>query len=69
MFMLVQGIKAGVYSVKCKTLRVISGKKKFVFPVRWPTLIFGPTLNFFMALLGENYLNTLGLPSNVVFDV
>ena len=28
-----------------------------------------PTLNFFMALLVENYLNTLFLPSNVVFVV
>ena len=28
-----------------------------------------PTLNFFMALLVKNYLDTLFLPSNVVFDV
>ena len=28
-----------------------------------------PILNFFMALLVENYLNTLFLPSNVIFDV
>ena len=46
------------------------GKKKIcVFTVRGPSLIFGPTLNFFMALLVENYLKTLFLPSNVVFDV
>ena len=32
------------------------------------TEIFGPD-TFFMALLGESYLNTLFLPSNVVFDV
>ena len=44
-------------------------KKKCVFTVRRPSLIFGPALNFFMALLVENYLNTLFLPSNVVFDV
>ena len=37
--------------------------------VRRPTLIFGLTLNIFMALLVENYLNTPFLPSNVVFDV
>ena len=47
-----------------------SQKKKIcVFTVRRPTLIFGPTLNFFMALLVENYLKALFLPSNVVFDV
>ena len=28
-----------------------------------------PTLNFFMTLLIENYLNTQFLPSNVVSDV
>ena len=28
---------------------------------------FLPTLNFYMALLVENYLNTLFLPSNIVF--
>ena len=40
-----------------------------VRPVCQPTLILAPTLNFFMALFVENYLNTLFLPSNVVFDV
>ena len=30
---------------------------------------FAPTLNIFMALLVENYLTALFLPSNVVFDV
>ena len=46
------------------------GQKKIcVFTVRRLTLIFAPTLNFFMALLVENYLNTLFLPSSVVFDV
>ena len=46
-------------------------KKICVFTVRQPSLIFGPTLNFFIALLElvENYLNTLFLPSNVVFHV
>ena len=43
-------------------------QKKCVFTVCRLTLIFGPALNFFMALLVENYLNTLFLPSNVVFD-
>ena len=43
--------------------------KKSVFMVRRLTLTFGPTVNFFMALLVENYLNTLFLPSNVVFYV
>ena len=28
-----------------------------------------PTLNIFMALLVKNYLNTLFLHANVVFDV
>ena len=37
--------------------------------VRRPTLIFGPDPKLFMALLVENYLNALFLPSNVVFDV
>ena len=40
-------------------------KKKCMFTVCWMTLIFGTTLNFFMALSVENYLNTLFLPSNV----
>ena len=43
--------------------------KKCVFPLIQPTLSFGPTLNFFMAVLVENYLNVLFLPSNVVFYV
>ena len=30
---------------------------------------FGPTLNFFMALLVENYSNTLFLSYNVVFFI
>ena len=52
-------------------IRLNKAKKKIcVFTVRRPTLIFGsPTLNFFMALLVENDLNTIFLPSNVVFDV
>ena len=33
------------------------------------TEFLAPTLNFFMALLIENYFNTLFLPSNVVFSV
>ena len=40
-----------------------------VFTVCRATLIFGPTLNFFITLLVENYLNTIFLPFNVVFDV
>ena len=50
--------------------KIIRPKKKIcVFTVRRPSLFFGPTLNFFMALLVENYLNTLFLHSNVVFVV
>ena len=47
------------------------GKKICVFyTVRRLTLIFCPDPElFFMALSVENYLNTLFLPSNVVFDV
>ena len=40
-----------------------------VFTVRRPTLTFGPDPKLFMALLVENHLNILILPSNVVFDV
>ena len=44
-------------------------KKMFVFTVRRPILIFVPDPKHFMALLVENCLDTLFLPSNVVFDV
>ena len=44
-------------------------KKKNMCVYGPPTVpnFLAPTLNFFMALLVENYLNTLFLPSNVVF--
>ena len=38
-----------------------------MFPVRRPTLIFGPDLKiFYGTYIGENYLDTLFLPLNVV---
>ena len=37
--------------------------------VRPPTLIFGNDPKLFMTLLVENCLNTIFLPSNVVYDV
>ena len=40
-----------------------------VFTVSRSTLIFCSDPKLFMALLVENYLNTLFLPSNVVLDV
>ena len=68
---------------KCKKLETFSwtqvlsqegilqlGKKKIcVFTVLRPSLIFGPDPKLFIALSVENYLNTLFLPSNVVFHV
>ena len=51
-------------------LKNLLGKKKIrVFTVRRPTLLFGFDPEFFMALVVENYLNTLFLPSIEVFDV
>ena len=52
---------------KCMNTLWLGKKKKLrVFTVRRPTLIFGPDPK--LILLVDNYLNTLFLPPNVVFD-
>ena len=63
-------LKRRKYSKQPTNQRWIRPKKKYVclrFADR--PYFLAPTLNFFIALLLENYLNTLFLPSNVVFGV
>ena len=49
---------------------MLGQKKKCVYAFyAYCPWFFAPTLNFFIALLIENYLNTLFLPSNVFFSV
>ena len=52
-----------------KDVNMVKAKIKYVSTVRRLTQVFVLSLNFFMGLLVENYLDTLFLPSNVVFGV
>ena len=54
-------ILSKIYQAKKKNMCVYG-------PPTYPNFL-APTLNFFMSLLIENYLNTLFLPTNLVFDV